>query len=279
MKLLFSLLFFLNSCCTVFAGTPNLLSNQGERQLSKACLSDTGGIGNASKTALITNYTFTGNGLWDTASNWVNKQVPSTRIPGGVTVKISPVTGGSAICNRAISIEAGGNLIIDPGKNFIINGQVNNAAPPVTAGDMDNYILDLQGSYTNTNEDFGGPYGPYDTWVKNMSFTPGLKTAKMWVENIWDSNWKDIQFILDWNNPGAPITTVLQNNDVAGGSTISTSYAAYRVSVRPHPTAPAGTFDFVTKTITLKMQVGYWDTATNTAVGYYGTVYTVVMKP
>lgn len=84
-----------------------------------------------------TTYNFTGNGNWTVASNWSNNTIPPAILPGGATINISTVAGGTCILNTPQTISAGASLTISAGASFIVQGNFNNAAavtPSVTIG-------------------------------------------------------------------------------------------------------------------------------------------------
>lgn len=70
-------------------------------------------------------YTFTGNGDWNNASNWLNNLVPSNTISGGMTVFINPIAGGQCTYNGNIIIQANGTLTIQSGILNIAGGLSN----------------------------------------------------------------------------------------------------------------------------------------------------------
>jgi hypothetical protein len=71
-----------------------------------------------------TSYTFTGTGDWSTAANWVNSAVPTSPVPSGTTVTISPQAGGSCILNVPVTFAAGSTLTVSTGAKFNIQGNL-----------------------------------------------------------------------------------------------------------------------------------------------------------
>lgn len=70
-------------------------------------------------------YTFTGNGDWNTGSNWLNNKVPSDTITQSMIVVIDP----NGVCNHTgdIIIQQSGKLSIRPGKLLnLISGNLSN---------------------------------------------------------------------------------------------------------------------------------------------------------
>jgi len=58
------------------------------------------------------------------------------------------------------------------------------------------------GAYNNTNEDFGGPYGPYRTTISAVRQLTAT-TGEITVTNIYDYGWNPAKFVLNWTNPAA----------------------------------------------------------------------------
>jgi hypothetical protein len=119
-------------------------------------------------------------------------------------------------------------------------------------------LNDLLGDYPNTNEDFGGAYGPYTTSVSSVTLTSPT-TGSIVVENIWDNGWAPITFDLDWTDPANRIVSLLQQDNIADGGTVNPTYAGSTVTVT-NPSATAfpnvrGTFSICNQTIVLKMRV------------------------
>lgn len=131
-------------------------------------------------------------------------------------------------------------------------------------------INSLAGNYANTNEDFGGAYGPYLTSISNI--TPVTATsATIKVNNLFDAGWGPITFTLDWSTPGALTATVVpQTSGIGDAGTLNPAYAGQQVAVRPF-SGQTGTWSSCYGTLTLKMQLGV------TGLGYFGTLYTVNM--
>jgi hypothetical protein len=139
---------------------------------------------------------------------------------------------------------------------------------PCFEGDVD--LNQLLGAYLNTNEDFGGPYGPYTTTISAITQAPGATTGTIRVTNIFDAGWNPITFTLDWTNPAARTVTLVSQSGIGNAGTISATYAGQDITVRPFA-GQVGTFSICNQTLTLKMQLGV------TGVGFFGTLYTVTM--
>ncbi len=134
-------------------------------------------------------------------------------------------------------------------------------------------IIDFEGAYANTNEDFGGPYGPYTTTISSVTST-GPTSATIVVTNIFDDGWDPLTFDLEWSDP-AGLTAIIVPEPAVGGSdagSINPAYAGQTVAIRAHPTGGVGTFSSCNNTLTLRMQLGV------TGLGYFAPVYTVVME-
>lgn len=78
---------------------------------------------------LVTNYsstyTFTGNGNWDVASNWLNNKIPPATLPGSDQIIIDPATNGECVLTVQQNIAKGGKLTVATGKNLRIPGLLN----------------------------------------------------------------------------------------------------------------------------------------------------------
>lgn len=70
------------------------------------------------------NYTFTGNGNWDNANNWVNKTIPPAVLDKEATITINPVAGGECILNVPQTITSGTSLVVPPGTKFTVQGNL-----------------------------------------------------------------------------------------------------------------------------------------------------------
>ena len=70
------------------------------------------------------NYTFTGNGNWNVATNWANQLIPPPVLQYDATITISPTAGGECVLNVPQSITQGTHLIIPTGTKFRILGNL-----------------------------------------------------------------------------------------------------------------------------------------------------------
>jgi uncharacterized protein (TIGR02145 family) len=77
-----------------------------------------------------TTFSFTGNGLWTTPSNWQNNLMPPDTIRGNSTINISPITDGNCILNKIQVITNGANINLDINAKIIVQGNltINNTA-------------------------------------------------------------------------------------------------------------------------------------------------------
>lgn len=69
-------------------------------------------------------YTFTGNGNWTDSTNWSNNTVPPNILPAGDEIIIDPAIDGQCILDNLQTISNGAVLKIEPGKTFIVNGNI-----------------------------------------------------------------------------------------------------------------------------------------------------------
>lgn len=130
----------------------------------------------------------------------------------------------------------------------------------------------LIGNYARTTETYGAnpAYGPYNTSISSVTST-GATTARIVVNNIWDSGWGPISFDLNWGV--TPLLATVVTQSVITGSNagdLNSAYAGQTMQVRAFSGSP-GTFSTCNNTFTLRMQLGV------TNVGYFGSLYTVNM--
>jgi hypothetical protein len=140
-------------------------------------------------------------------------------------------------------------------------------------------LSELLGDYANTNEDFGGAYGPYTTTISSVTPTSAT-TGDIVVENIYDNGWGPITFNLDWSDPANRTVTLQRQFDIAPASTVTSNaaYATWNVMVDESPVLGPGTFSACTQKLTLNMRVGVRNPAPPNTGGFFGTPYTVVME-
>ena len=76
-------------------------------------------------TAQQITYTFTGNGNWDVPANWAGNLVPPLNLPVFSTIIIDHAEGGACMLNVPQHLATGSALIVNPGKNLLVNGSIN----------------------------------------------------------------------------------------------------------------------------------------------------------
>lgn len=69
-------------------------------------------------------YRFIGSGDWQDASNWALGIKPPTVITGCYTIIVDPLGTTKSVMIKAQTIMAGGTLIVEAGKQFIIPGNL-----------------------------------------------------------------------------------------------------------------------------------------------------------
>ncbi len=69
-------------------------------------------------------YTFTGNGSWDDAANWINGQVPPLTLGSNTEIVIDPLSGGECVLTRVQQVSATNKLYVKPGKKLRVAGNL-----------------------------------------------------------------------------------------------------------------------------------------------------------
>lgn len=69
-------------------------------------------------------YTFTGNGNWNVATNWIGNKIPPTILPANCKIVIRPVAGGECVLNVPQTVPQGTTIIVENDKQFRINGNL-----------------------------------------------------------------------------------------------------------------------------------------------------------
>jgi len=138
---------------------------------------------------------------------------------------------------------------------------------PCFEGDVT--LSSFLGTYRNTNEDFGGAYGPYTTTISAVRQLTAT-TGEITVTNIFDYGWNPIKFVLVWTNPAARTAIPPAQSGIGNAGTLSSTYAGRDISVRALAGQP-GTFSICKQTLNLTMQVGV------TGLGFFATPYYVNM--
>ena len=100
-------------------------------------------------------YTFTGNGNWSTATNWLNNSIPASIVPGRDTITIAPSNGDSCVLHQPLVVLPGAIFTVQTGANLILTG--NAPLPTIYPAN----ILDLSNWKINLPiDDTGGQAGP-----------------------------------------------------------------------------------------------------------------------
>jgi hypothetical protein len=69
-------------------------------------------------------YTFTGDGNWDVASNWRSRALPPSNLPANAEIVIRPAGAGTCVLNVPQTIPAGAKITVASDKLFVINGNL-----------------------------------------------------------------------------------------------------------------------------------------------------------
>ena len=69
-------------------------------------------------------YTFTGNGNWNVAANWIGNKIPPATLPTGSKIIIRPAAGGECVLNVQQTVPEGTEIIVENDKQFRINGNL-----------------------------------------------------------------------------------------------------------------------------------------------------------
>lgn len=82
-----------------------------------------------SAATLVTAYRFTGNGNWNTGSNWQNNLIAPTTITEGTEVIIDPPANGECIFNRTLFLKPGANFSVVQGKKLVCTNATGTLYP------------------------------------------------------------------------------------------------------------------------------------------------------
>lgn len=69
-------------------------------------------------------YTFSGNGNWDNAANWVNNAIPPSPLPAGNHIIINHAANGKCVLNVQQTISSGASLNVNTGMNLVVQGNL-----------------------------------------------------------------------------------------------------------------------------------------------------------
>jgi beta-fructofuranosidase len=73
----------------------------------------------------VSEYVFTGAGNFTDSNNWLNQVMPpANSLPAGKTITIDPAGTGKCILNVPYTIAAGSTIIVKPGKELVLNGNL-----------------------------------------------------------------------------------------------------------------------------------------------------------
>jgi hypothetical protein len=135
----------------------------------------------------------------------------------------------------------------------------------------------FMGDYNNTNENYGGAYGPYKTTVTSITPTSAT-TATITVNNVFDWDWGPVTLTLDWTDlANRKVTLVPHNVGGNAGNLFGATYAGMNYALRPASSGQIGTFSFCNRSIGFFANIGVWRNAPLTPL-YSGTLYTVTMQ-
>jgi len=77
-----------------------------------------------SSVPLPNTFTFFGNGNWDNSFNWQNNLLPPSPLPAGDSIIINHSPGGQCFLNIPQQLSPGAFMIVSPGNNLIIPGEL-----------------------------------------------------------------------------------------------------------------------------------------------------------
>ena len=72
--------------------------------------------------ASSTIYTFTGDGNWDIAANWINSTIPPAILPAFSEIVIDPIVNGQCVLNISQTISKDAVITVKTGKKMIVPG-------------------------------------------------------------------------------------------------------------------------------------------------------------
>jgi hypothetical protein len=71
-----------------------------------------------------TTFTFNGTGEWSNSANWAGKVVPTSPVPSGTQITISPQAGGACTLDVPVIISSGATLTVSTGAAFKVQGNL-----------------------------------------------------------------------------------------------------------------------------------------------------------
>lgn len=69
-------------------------------------------------------FTFTGNGNWSDANNWMNRAVPPPVLSGDQFIIIDPIVGGECVLDVPQQVGHATQLTVNAGKKLVVNGNL-----------------------------------------------------------------------------------------------------------------------------------------------------------
>jgi glucose/arabinose dehydrogenase len=70
-------------------------------------------------------FVFTGSGLWNVASNWLNNSIPPATLSANDQIVITPKSGGYCELNVVQNVPEASYISVEPGSTFIVNNNLN----------------------------------------------------------------------------------------------------------------------------------------------------------
>lgn len=75
-------------------------------------------------TAQKVTYTFIGDGNWSSSRNWSGRRIPPSTLPVFSVIIIDHIVGGQCILDVPQNIASGASIIVNTGKNLVLNGEL-----------------------------------------------------------------------------------------------------------------------------------------------------------
>jgi uncharacterized protein (TIGR02145 family) len=166
-----------------------------------------------------TAYTFNGNGSWKLAANWLNNALPPTILPVGDSIIIDHAEPGECVLDTSQTISQGAKLVIRPGKNFTLSGNLTQLQP-------------TEGTFTDSRDGQVYPYkliGSQVWMTKNLNYNaPGSSCYNCAVlGRLYEWNTALSVAPEGWHIPSdaewTTLTTYLGGDSVAGGKMKTTT--------------------------------------------------------
>jgi hypothetical protein len=103
----------------------------------------------------------------------------------------------------------------------------------------------------------------------------------MVINNVWDDGFGNVNFILDWTNPlNTTIKVEAPTITPADAGILNPAYNGMKLVIRDHPNpgTASNKFSVCNQTINMYYQLGVYNPATSTILGYFPNVGTTVMS-